>query len=217
MRNLAHTFLTTAERQKVTECVQQAEKLTSGEIVPVIASASHSYPIVDMIGGFFLALPISLILTSTIGAAMWLGSMNLLLFLALFSVLYWPGKFIVANFLPVKRFFLLVDQVQEEVEEAAMKTFYTENLSATRDRNGILLYISLLERRVWILADSGINARIDQQIWQDTVTTLTAGIRQGRQAEALCSAIKAVGDILKTEFPIRPDDTNELHELIIKE
>ena len=215
MNTLAEKFLTQAERQRVTASVQTAERITSGEIVPAIASSSHSYPLVDMIGGFFLALPFALILTSVVGSAMWLGSMNLLLFLAVISLLYWPAKIMVANAVPLKRFFLLVDQVEEEVEEAAIKTFYNENLSATRDRNGILIYISVLERRVWILADSGINAKIKQSVWLDAVTELTSGIRQGRQADALCAAIARIGEILQKEFPIKPDDQNELNELII--
>ena len=52
--------------------------------------------------------------------------------------------------------------------------------------------------------------------WQDIVSELTKGIRSGRQGEALCAAIRRVGEILKTHFPYRRDDTDELHNLIIR-
>jgi len=77
------------------------------------------------------------------------------------------------------------------------------------------LYL-VLEHRVWVLADSGINSRIGQDQWQEIVDHITAGIKQNRQGEAIGEAIGRVGAILQEHFPITTDDPNELHDLIIR-
>ncbi len=73
-----------------------------------------------------------------------------------------------------------------------------------------------MEQKVWILADSNINAKIDQQEWDSTVADLTAGIKAGKPADAICQAVQRVGQILQTHFPYQKDDKDELHNLIIR-
>ena len=86
----------------------------------------------------------------------------------------------------------------------------------TRAENGIILFISVFERRVWILGDRGINEKIAPDYWQRIVDQVTRGIKGGRQCEAICSAIENIGDILAEHFPIESDDRDELHNLIIR-
>jgi putative membrane protein len=216
MQSLAAKFLTDSEKQAVTKIVQEAEKQTSGEIVPMIVSASHHYPLAAATGATLISLPLALLLTSFFGSALWLGSQNMYLFLVFFALLYLPIRAVVSRTPAVKRVFLSNRQVEEEVEEAAITSFYGEKLYRTRDQNGILLFVSVFERRVWILGDAGINERIEPGQWQEIVDNLTKGIRDGRQCEALCQAITCVGDILKKHFPIRQDDSDELHNIIIR-
>lgn len=216
MQRLAESFLAALEQQRINEAVQHAERQTSGEIVPMVVSASHHYPLADASGGVFLALPLALMLTSLLGSTLWLGSQNMWLFLLFSTILYLPARAFVAHSVVLKRFFLRADQVEEEVEEAAITSFYREELYRTRNQNGILIFISVLERRVYILADRGIDAKINDNGWQDIVSDLTAGIRRGKQGEALLAAVNRVGEILKQHFPIQEGDRNELHNLIIR-
>jgi putative membrane protein len=102
------------------------------------------------------------------------------------------------------------------VEEAAIKSFFVEKLYQTKDANGILIFISILERKVWVLADSGINDRINPEQWQAMIKLITKGIQENRQCEAICEAISQIGDILKTHFPIKDNDVNELHNIIVR-
>jgi len=95
-------------------------------------------------------------------------------------------------------------------------SFFTEKLYKTKAENGILLYISVLEQRVWVLGDRGINEKIDRQRWQDIVSLVTDGVKNKQQCEAICAAITRIGEILEQQFPIEPDDKNELHNLIIR-
>ncbi len=212
----AEKFLTSAEQQKVTEAVQAAERITSGEIVPMVVSRSHDYPMAAVFCSISLVLPSALLLTHIIGGRYWIGAQNMWLFLTLFAVLYALVYPLALRSDKLKRFFLNPKHVEQEVEKSALAAFYSEELHKTRDANGILLYISVMEQKVWLLADSNINAKIDQQEWDSTITDLTTGIKAGKSGEAICEAIRRIGEILRTHFPYQKDDEDELHNLIIK-
>lgn len=216
MQTLAEKFLTAEEQQKITDTVQKAEKLTSGEIVPMVVSSSHSYPMAAATGGAILTLPLALLLTSVTGSFLWLGSQNMWLFLLFFSLLYFPLRMLVNKNQALKRFFLLGSQVAEEVEEAAITSFFAEGLFRTRQENGILIFVSVLERKVWVLGDRGINDKIDPSEWQDIITELTEGIKTGQHCDALCQAVSRVGNVLRHHFPIQDEDHDELHNIIIR-
>jgi putative membrane protein len=216
MGTLAQRFLTEAERQRISEATRRAEALTSGEIVPMVVSASHDYPLAALVGAVAFALPLALALTPFIAAPLWLGHHEMWIFLALFCLLALPAHALVKRSPALKRWFLSADQVDEEVREAAVTAFFDEKLYRTRQENGILIFISVLERRVWVLADSGIDSRIGQDQWQEIVDSITTGIKEQRQGEAISAAIGRVGEILRNHFPITADDHNELHDLIIR-
>lgn len=216
MQTTAQKFLTPAEREDITRAVRQAEGLTSGEIVPMIVSSSAPYPMAAVTGGVVLAFPLALLLTSPVATYFWFDPRNMWLFLALFVPLYLIAHQAVKRIPRLKRLFVSKAQMEEEVREAAVTAFFSEKLYKTKDENGILLFVSVFERKVWILADAGINAKIDQDRWQGLVKLIAHGIRDGRQSEALCEAIQQVGDILKEHFPLQPDDINELRDLIIR-
>ena len=216
MQTAAEKFLTPAERENVTLAVRQAEGLTSGEIVPMVVSSSSPYPMAAVTGGVILAFSLSLLLTSPVATYFWYDPLNMWLFLTLFVPLYLVAHQAVKHIPPLKRLFVSKAQTEEEVRKAAVTAFFSEKLYKTKDENGILLFISVFERKVWILADAGINAKIDQDRWQGLVELITTGIRDGRQSEALCEAIGQVGNILQEHFPIQPDDINELRDLIVR-
>lgn len=216
MPTLAQQFLTDEERRRIGDATRNAEGLTSGEIVPMIVSESHEYPLAPFAGAVIFALPLALLLTPFIAAPLWLGHRDMWIFLGLFCLLALPAHALIKRSAALKRLFLNKDQVDEEVREAAVTAFFGEKLYKTREENGILIFISVLERRVWVLADSGIDQRIDQRQWQEIVDLITRGIRENRQCEAICEAIGRVGEILRSHFPITDDDHNELHDLIVR-
>jgi len=215
MKNLAQSFLTPGEQQRITDCVQQAEKQTSGEIVPMVVSASHDYPMAAVSGATCIALPLSLFAARIIGSYFWLAPDNVWLFLACF-ILFFPAAHQLVQRVPrLKAAFLSTGSVDEEVREAATSAFFSENLYRTRAENGILLFISVFERRVWVLGDRGINEKISPERWQEIVDLVTDGIKNNRQGEAICEAINRIAEILREFFPIEGDDKDELHNLII--
>ncbi len=216
MKDLAQKFLSDDERTRVTEAVKAAEKLTAGEIVVMIISASYHYPMANVIGAAVFALPLALIFTTLTGEWLWIGGQNMWLFLGYLVVLFFLFHELIKRTPWIKRGFITERQIQEEVEEAATTQFFNQGLYRTRDETGVLVLISVFERKVWILADRGINAKVQTDQWDDIVKMIIAGIKQNRQADAICEAVEKIADLLKTHFPIKPDDTDELKNLIIE-
>jgi putative membrane protein len=216
MKDLAQKFLSDDERTRVSEAVKAAEKLTAGEIVVMIISASYHYPMSNAIGAAFFALPLALIFTTLTGEWLWIGDQNMWLFLGCLTVLFILFHEIIKRCAWLKRCFISEREFKEEVEEAAITHFFKQGLYRTRDETGVLVLISVFERKVWVLADRGINEKVQAGQWDDIVKIIVDGIKQKRQTDAICEAVEKIGDLLKTHFPIKPDDTDELKNLIIE-
>ncbi|MDH3876851.1 MAG: TPM domain-containing protein [Desulfobacterales bacterium] len=216
MKDLAKIFLSNDERARVETAVKEAEKLTAGEIVVMIISASYQYPLAIVIGAAAFALLLALIFTPLAGAWLWIGGQNMWLFLGFLTVFFILFHEIIKRIPWLKRFFISRKEIDDEVEEAAITNFFDQGLYRTRDQTGVLILISVFERRVWVLADRGINTRVSESQWDDIVKMITDGIKQKRPADAICEAVEKIGELLKTYFPIKPDDTDELKNLIIE-
>ena len=217
MKDLAQKFLSDDERARVTEAVRAAEKLTAGEIVVMIISASYHYPVANVIGAAVFSIPLALILTTLTGEWLWIGGQNMWLFLGWQAVLFILFHEVIKRWAWLKRRFISERELNEEVQEAATTQFCNQGLYRTRDETGVLVLISVFEHKVWILADRGINAKVKEGQWDDIVKTIVDGIKQDRQTEAICEAVETIGELLKSNFPVKPDDTNELKNLIIEE
>jgi len=215
MKKLAHRFLSKQELEQVEAAVAAAEKKTAGEIVCMVESTSYTYPMANVIGATVIGLPLALLLTPFIGGLMWMGTQNMWLFLGVFGILFMAFHWIVDRTPGLKRRFVSNKEIEEEVEEAAITSFFRHGLYRTRDATGILIFISVFEHKVWVLADHGINAKVPEGQWQDIVKQITQGIRADKAAEALCRAVENVGEILQAHFPVKPDDTNELKNVIV--
>jgi putative membrane protein len=203
------------ERARISAAVEKAEKLTAGEIVVMIIPASYHYPMANVIGAAACALALGLLLTPLIGGWLWIGKQNMWLFLGLFTVFFILFHEVIKRTLWLKRHFISRKEIDAEVKEAAVTHFFNHGLYRTRDKTGVLVLISVFERRVWVLADQGIDAKVPEGQWEDIVKMITDGIKQKRAAEAICAAVEKMGDLLKAHFPIKAGDTDELKNVII--
>ncbi len=202
----------TAEREKrVEEAIGRAESMTSGEIVPMVVDQSDAYLHVDFIGALIVQFAAFL-------AAIWLlPAFDYLSILAI-QVLGLVVGFLAFRYLaPLKRICLSPKIAEEEVFEKALRVFRELELNRTAERTGILILVSLLEHRVQVLADSGINARVKSGTWDEVVEIVLAGIKGGDLCQGLCDAIERCGEILAHDFPVQPDDVNELPDRLHKD
>lgn len=99
---------------------------------------------------------------------------------------------------------------KESIQQLAEKEFFRLGMNNTRDKTGILIYVNLLQRQFYILADSGINEKVDQKTWDNIRNEIQNEFKLGHYTEGLIYGINEVGRILTDHFPIKPDDVNEL-------
>jgi uncharacterized membrane protein len=104
---------------------------------------------------------------------------------------------------------------KKDIVELATKEFYRLGMADTRDKTGILIYILLRKRKFHILADSGINEKVEQQIWNTIRDEMTDDFKSGNYLAGVISTLEKVGNILSTYFPIKKDDTNELSNKVV--
>ncbi len=216
MKNLADTFLSEADHGRIRTAVALAEKKTAGEIVCMVVSASYHYPLANVLGAAAAALPVSLLGTHFLGAWLWIGSQNMWLFLGLFAICFALFHWTVERFPALKRRFISRREIDEEVEEAAITAFFGKALYRTRDASSVLLFISVFEHKVWLLADRGIHEKVPQAEWDALVAHVTRGIREATARMTICSAIETIGQRLASRFHVKLDDANELKNLIVE-
>jgi len=101
------------------------------------------------------------------------------------------------------------------IKDLAADEFYKLGMAETRDRTGILIYILLSRREFYILADSGINEKVEQNVWNNIRDEMVKEFKLGHYLDGVINTIEKVGNILGKYFPIKPDDTNELSNKVI--
>lgn len=99
---------------------------------------------------------------------------------------------------------------KSDIRKLAEQEFFRLGMNNTRDKTGILIYVNLLLRQFYILADSGINKKVEQQTWDNIRNEIQNEFKLGHYTEGLIYGINEVGRILSSHFPIKPDDVNEL-------
>ncbi len=97
---------------------------------------------------------------------------------------------------------------------AAARVFHRVGMARTRDRNGVLFFVSIRDRRLAVIGDSGIHAEVPADFWSSVIARVEARFAQGRFADGLIDGIELAGDALARHFPPRPDDVNELPDSI---
>ena len=97
-----------------------------------------------------------------------------------------------------------------DVMERAKEVFLTLNLHQTAQRNGVLFYLAYEDRKFAVLGDKGINEKVPADFWETTKRLLRSHFSQGLFLEGLCKGIDEAGFQLKSHFPYKSDDINEL-------
>jgi putative membrane protein len=138
-------------------------------------------------------------------------------FIWLSFIFYFPAKYIFGKVPHLKTAFIGLKRKEHAVMQRAERAFYEKGLYKTRENSGVLFFLSLLERKVWVLADVGIYKRIEQETLNRFANTVSQGIREGCACDALCQAIKESGEVLASHFPMEPGDTDELSDEVMTE
>jgi putative membrane protein len=117
----------------------------------------------------------------------------------------------------LKKLFLGNKRKEEVVRLRAERAFFERGLYRTKKNTGVLFFLSLLERKVWVLADRGIHEKMDQGTLDRFADEVSKGVRQGRACDALSQAIQEIGALLSRHFPISGEDVDKLPDEVITE
>jgi uncharacterized membrane protein len=101
-----------------------------------------------------------------------------------------------------------------DVLDRAAWLFKKMGMDKTAERNGVLFYLAVSDRKFAIIGDAGINAKVPSGFWDDISELLKKNFKEGKFTEGLSEGIIIAGNQLKTHFPHRLDDVNELPDEI---
>ena len=222
--------VTAEEHARIAAAIRAAERDTAGEIYCVVAEESSDYhatplawaaavallapaillaagievtaPEASMFGGW-TAAQVEDIGEATARAAL-VGT--LLLQAALFLV-----TLLVVSIRPIRLALTPRGLKRDRVRARADEQFLSKNLHATRERTGVLIYVSAAERMVELVADETIHEQVSDAAWQPPVAALVEGLKRGNVAQGFERCIGLCADLLAERFPAKPgDNPNEL-------
>jgi putative membrane protein len=225
-------FFNEKEKEAIRVAVETAESSTSGEIATMVVDHSDSYREAEILGGMLLAGLLAFITSVLLeyasmksGASDWGGTNNaahilhygiyIWTYIPLVLLFFFPSRYLFRKYPALKLPLVGRKRMEQAVRERAVRAFYEKRLYKTRDETGVLIFISHLERKVWILGDRGVDKMIPHALWQGLARELSAGIKDNRACETLCEVIGKIGKELAVHFPRKPDDTNELSDKMI--
>ncbi len=96
------------------------------------------------------------------------------------------------------------------VFDRAVEVFNKIGMNRTVQRNGVLIYLVTGERQFVILGDKGINDIVPEDFWNDVAAKMSSLFKSGKFCEGVCEGILLIGEKLKSHFPYKSDDVNEL-------
>ncbi len=210
------------DMKKISSAVKIAESKTSGEIATAMIKESYDYAIFELMFAVVIGFVYFVLMMFFAGnveqflqGKFWDYSANYLVMFYGFSTFIIIALFyFIGNLSCIDRLIVPKKIRNQKVTERATRYFMESGVYNTKDRTGILIFISIMERRVELLADSGINEKIPAEKWQNIVDNIIKGIKQKEVVVHLTKSINECGNLLAEHFPIQSDDKNELTDNI---
>ncbi|HEX5340365.1 MAG TPA: TPM domain-containing protein [Gammaproteobacteria bacterium] len=204
------TQLSEQDKARITAAIHAAEQRTSGEFVAMLAQSSDHYIFLPLLWAALLALilPGILLLAAAPLTFVEIYHLQLLCFIVLALLfLFVPG--------------LHLKLVPQSVKHArasrlARAQFYQQGVHMTGEHSGVLLFVSLAEHYVEIVADKGIHEKLGEAHWQGIVDDFIVEVRRGRIADGFVKAITACGESMAQHYPKRANDRDELSDGLIE-
>lgn len=205
------TFFSKSDREAIHAATTAAEAKTAGELVVYVTERCDPHPEVawkgSVVGGALGALFAAVIVWRFGG---W-GAPDYLWLLIGFQLGLVAG-WIASRFDPVARRLIGEEALDSRVDGRAAEAFLDEQVFATRERTGVLIFVALFEHRVLVLADEGIDERVADDAWDEISGDLASGIRRGSPTQALIQAVERCADLLEAHGVHPADSENEISD-----
>jgi len=217
------------QRTLVAEAIAAAEAGTSGEIVCIVSERAERYAATGLTIAAVLAFALPLlavvlgveparllplrswdsgdVATEVRRAIEAYAAFQILIFAASAALLVWTGLGAKLTPRSIRR---------DKVHGDALAQFRARGLVGTRQRTGVLIYVSMADRIAEVIADAGIYAKVDPEHWGTTIDALLRGLKAGTPAQGFVDAVALAGAVLAKHFPPTVDDNpNELPDRLI--
>jgi putative membrane protein len=216
---MAHrAFLDPGESAALQEAIAGLEKHTGVQLVTAVIGKADSYVELPWkafaLGAAFAAL--ALVVSDAVSPR-WTGAENALIFAVAILGAGAASALLAVAAPPYARLFLRATRRDVEVRHYAQAFFLRRGLFATRGRNGILLLVSLFERKVEILPDVGLHARLDAADWRTVIDAMTPLLRERRCFGALQQGLTRMQALLLAKGMSAAPGGNELPDRPIQE
>ena len=190
-------------KKRVAKSIEAIESETAAEIVVAVRRRSAHYRHVDI----------------AVGSALAFASLVAVIFLPQpfatemipvdVAVAFVIGLVVSANLPPLRRLLLSRRAATESVRTAARAAFYEMGIARTTGRTGVLVFVSMLERRVELVTDDAVKpAELDAR-WREAVAAIEAAVRRA-DLPGFLGALGTVAAPLAVALPVRDDDVDEL-------
>jgi putative membrane protein len=226
-------MLSPSDLAAVEAAVREAELRTTGEIYCVVSEESSSYgeiplawaagvallgPALLLLGGIHVTLPdlFATWTTSQVGEALAAAARRALVGAIVTQGVLFVLTAIIVAMPPVRRLLTPRGLKRERVRRRAIEQFVAKNLHLTRERTGVLIFVSLGERMAELIADEGIADHVETHVWDRAMAALTAGLKRGEPGAGFAAAVGLCADVLAERFPSRDgDNPNELPDAVV--
>ena len=216
--------LSIEDQARINAAVADAERRTAGEIMPMITRRCSTYAETPIAYAAFLSLLVPLAVTAA-GLEPWTWGAGWRVRApepeqAVFAyALLQAGVLLLtaalASWRPLRMLLAPKPLKRARVHKVALQQFLSKGLHETEARTGVLILASLDERHAEIVADEGIYAKVDPEVWAEALAALIAGMKRGRAADGFVEAIGLCGEVLAEHFPPTPANPNELSDRIV--
>jgi putative membrane protein len=217
-----------AGRQLVSDAVTAAEMRTNGEIVTIITDYSDHYGDVANLWATVVAFAalsaMALFPQFYLGLVEWASGGwqhqytpgEYLGIILIVMALKWVAMRLIMNWMPLRVLLAAKGVKQRRVRKRAVDLFKVGAQGRTIASTGILIYLSMRERRAEIVADEAIASKVAPEIWGDAMLALIGHVREGRPGHGMAEAVTQVGAVLAQHFPKGDDVVNELPDRLIE-
>lgn len=201
----ARKLFTPEDKERFRQALAQVESGTSAEIVCAVATESGRYDRAEChIGVLLSLLGLGLLHSLHYGGAGSFGSatpLSLWSLMLTVALTYLLGIGLASNFPSLRTRLINRKEMEEETIKAAMSVFTSRRVASTSARGGLLIYLSLFERRVVVLADHGALEALGKEGILTIRQKAVEHLRQGQALEALLAGLEAAGAIFREKLP----------------
>ncbi|HMI85051.1 MAG TPA: hypothetical protein VK550_13210 [Polyangiaceae bacterium] len=197
-------FTDKAAKAEVAGAIREIERVTAAEVVVAVRASSGHYRHTDYLVGFALSFAALLVFLfdSHEFSIDWMPLDSVFAFAI--------GTLLSASVPPLRRTLTSSRLMRANARVAARATFVDLAIGRTSGRTGILVYVSMFERSVEVVADVGIDAAVMGAPFTRAIAALDAALHRGPSLPRFAEALRALGPILSHTLPRRADDINEL-------